>query len=472
MNRKAIDFIKNFSYTLFSNLVSLLISALVVLVVPKLIGVEEYGYWQLYLFYTSYVGFLHFGWNDGVYLRYGGKEYDKLDKKLLFSQYHMLVISQLLIGMSIALLAVFFVRDPERMFIFQMTALCLVIVNSRYMLLFLLQATNRIKGYAQITILDRVTYLGLVLVLLAFGVREYKLMIVADLAGKFISLLFAMYSCRDIVFRRLSDFYFSFRETFLNISVGIKLMFSNIASKFVLGFVKFGIERSWDVATFGKVSLTLSVSNLVMLFINAIGLVMYPVLRRTREEKLSEIYTTMRDLLMVLLLGALVVYYPLKSTLSKWLPDYADSLNYMGMLFPIMVFEGKMSLLINTYLKALRMEKRILVVNVISLAVSALLTLITTVIIKDLDLAIISIVGLLAFRSIIAEVVLSKKLAIPVYKDIILEIIMSIIFISTAWLINTPMVMVFYGLAYLIYLCVKRSDICISIANLKQLLRS
>ena len=472
MNRKAIDFIKNFSYTLFSNLVSLLISALVVLVVPKLIGVEEYGYWQLYLFYTSYVGFLHFGWNDGVYLRCGGKDYDKIDKKLLFSQYHMLVISQLLIGMSIALLAVFFVRDPERMFIFQMTALCLVIVNSRYMLLLLLQATNRIKGYAQITILDRVTYLGLVLVLLAFGVREYKLMIVADLAGKFISLLFAMYSCRDIVFRRLSDFYFSFRETFLNISVGIKLMFSNIASKFVLGFVKFGIERSWDVATFGKVSLTLSVSNLVMLFINAIGLVMYPVLRRTREEKLSEIYTTMRDLLMVLLLGALVVYYPLKSTLSKWLPDYADSLNYMGMLFPIMVFEGKMSLLINTYLKALRMEKRILVVNVISLAVSALLTLITTVIIKDLDLAIISIVGLLAFRSIIAEVVLSKKLAIPVYKDIILEIIMSIIFISTAWLINTPMVMVFYGLAYLIYLCVKRSDICISIANLKQLLRS
>ena len=138
------------------------------------------------------------------------------------------------------------------------------------------------------------------------------------------------------------------------------------------------------------------------------------------------------------------------------------------MLFPIMVFEGKMSLLINNYLKALRMQKLILVVNVISLAVSALLTLITTVIIKDLDLAIISIVGLLAFRSIIAEVVLSKKLAIPVYKDIILEIIMSIIFISTAWLINTPMVMVFYGLAYLI--CVKRSDICV-LLPIKQLLK-
>ena len=72
MNNKALDFIKNFSYTLSSNLLSLVISTLVVLIIPKLIGVEEYGYWQLYIFYTSYIGFLHFGWNDGIYLRYGG----------------------------------------------------------------------------------------------------------------------------------------------------------------------------------------------------------------------------------------------------------------------------------------------------------------------------------------------------------------------------------------------------------------
>lgn len=47
---------------------------------------EEYGYCQLHLFYSSYVGFLHFGWNDGIYLRYGGKNYIELDKKLFFFQ--------------------------------------------------------------------------------------------------------------------------------------------------------------------------------------------------------------------------------------------------------------------------------------------------------------------------------------------------------------------------------------------------
>lgn len=73
--------IKNFSYTLTSNIIAFLISALVTFIVPKVLGVENYSYFQLYLFYVSYTGFLHFGWADGIYLRYGGKYYEELDRK-------------------------------------------------------------------------------------------------------------------------------------------------------------------------------------------------------------------------------------------------------------------------------------------------------------------------------------------------------------------------------------------------------
>lgn len=65
-----------------------------------------------------------------------------------------------------------------------------------------------------------------------------------------------------------------------NISVGIKLMFANIASMLIIGIVRFGIERAWDVATLGKVSLTLSILNMII-FINAVGIIMFPTLRRT-----------------------------------------------------------------------------------------------------------------------------------------------------------------------------------------------
>ncbi|MGV2948084.1 hypothetical protein, partial [Acinetobacter sp. AGC35] len=129
---------------------------------------------------------------------------------------------QIILAIIIILTASFYLSDANKLFIFQMIAICLLTVNLRYMLLYILQGTNRIKEYAQITMVDRLLYCGLIIVLLLAGVRDYRILIVADLIGKFISLLFAMYSCKDIVFQRVSTFYFSLRETIENINVGIK----------------------------------------------------------------------------------------------------------------------------------------------------------------------------------------------------------------------------------------------------------
>lgn len=472
MNNKAINFIRNFSYTLTSNLISLLVSILVVLVVPKLIGIEDYGYWQLYMFYIAFVGFLHFGWNDGVYLRYGGKRYDELDKNLFFSQFYMLVIAQFIIAGLIGISTFVFIQGNDRIFIFQMIALGLVIVNVRLMLLFILQSTNRIKEYAQITLVDRILYSLLISIFLMIGIRDYKILIVADIIAKLISLCFAIYCCKDIVFQKFSKFRFSINEAILNINVGIKLMFANIASMLIIGVIRFGMERSWDVSTFGKVSLTLSIANLMMIFINAIGIVLFPVLRRIDGEKLSSIYVTIKNLLMLILFGILLLYYPLKVFLADWLPNYADSLIYMALLFPMCVYEGKMALLINTYLKTLREEKLLLKINLVSLILSIKFTILTAFLLKNLDLTVLSIVILLAFRCILAEILLAKLLGVTVLKDLFLETVMVIIFITVAWYVNSWLVVLLYFTAYLIYIIVKGRDIVLTTQNIKVLLKA
>lgn len=471
MNSKVSNFIKNFMYSLTSNIVAVLVSTLVILIVPKLIGIEGYGYLQLYLFYSSYVGFLHFGWNDGIYLRYGGKEYKQLDKNLFFSQFYMLAILQIIISIIISTFGVLLVADESKTFIIQMTAICLLLTNTNFMLLYILQSTNRIKEYANIMMISRILYFTLTVSFLVSGIREYKLIIVSDLIGRLISLLYAMYCCHDIVFRKISTFYFSFREAIDNISVGIKLMFANIASMLIIGVVRFGIERSWDVSTFGKVSLTLSISNLLMLFINALGIVVFPILRRTNKTRLPSIYITMSDLLMIILLGTLMIYYPLKVVLTLWLPEYADNLMYMALVFPMCVFEGKMALLINTYLKTLRKEKMMLKINLFSLFWCIIITIITTMLLKNLNLALVSIVIILALRCSITEILLSKILRISIVKDIVLELMITIIFILTGWFINSWFTMLLYTLAYMIYLFIKRKDIASMIKNLKLLIK-
>jgi O-antigen/teichoic acid export membrane protein len=472
LNGKLLNFIKNMSYTISSNLLSLLITTLIILFIPKIIGIEEYGYWQLYLVYSSYVGFFHFGWNDGIYLRFGGQKYYELDKKLFFSQFVELFLSQIIFAAIIFCYAFFFITNTDRKFVIQMVSFTLIIVNSRLLFFYILQATKRVKDFALISMFDRIIYAFLILILLIIGYRDYKSLIIADLLGKFSSLVLSMILCKDIVFRKLSDFYLTTNEIFRNIRVGMKLMVANMASALIIGIVRLGIERTWDIATFGKVSLTLSISNLMMIFINAIGIILFPILRRTDSEKLVNIYSTMRNFLMLILLGILILYYPIKTAIAQWLPQYSDSLLYMALIFPIFIYEGKMALLINTYLKTLRCEKAMLRINLFSMFISLIMTFAAVQIFENLIFAIVQIVILLSLRSTIAETYLTNKLKINLRKDVILEFSLTLIFILSGWFINTWFTVLVYGLSYMVYLFIKKNDFIITINNLKLLIKA
>ena len=78
---------KNISLAFISNIIGLIASSVITFVLPKFIGVTQYSYYQLYIFYVSYVGFFGFGWIDGLYLRYGWKYFNKINKNFLFFEF-------------------------------------------------------------------------------------------------------------------------------------------------------------------------------------------------------------------------------------------------------------------------------------------------------------------------------------------------------------------------------------------------
>lgn len=469
MNIKLVVFLKNFSYTLTSNFVGLLSSTLIVLIAPKIINVEQYGYFQLYILYTTYVALLHFGWNDGIYLRYGGKEYKDLDKALFNSQFWMLVLFEILISTGLIFATYVLVKDVEKIFILIMTLICSLIVIPRGFLLFVLQGTNRIENYAKATMIGKITYVSLFLLATSLGFISYKIIILIDLIGKFISLIYTMFSCRDIVFNKLNNFYFSFKETLNNISVGIKVSTAYLASSLVIGVVKLGIERNWDISTFGKVSLTLSITNLFMIFVNAVGLILFPALRRTNANKLPQLYKIIRDLITVPFLGIILMYYPFFNIISNWLPQYTDSLSYMGILFPVVLYESKMSLLVNIFLKTLRKESVLLKVNIFTLVLSSLTTLITVFVLSSLDLAVFTILFLLMFRYVISELAVSKLLKLNFNKTLIFELLLSILFVISTQSMNKASGIMIYMFVYIVYLLFKKRDLLLIYNELKYL---
>lgn len=459
--------LKNLSYSFLANGTSTLISMILVLFVPKIVGVEEYAYWQLFLFYASYVGFFHFGWADGIYLRFGGEKYEELDKKYFHTQFWLLTFLEIIIGVTIVVAACLFVPDEKKVQVFIAVGICCVLQIPRTFLQYVLQTTNRIVNYAKNFLWEKFIYAFLVILFLALGFREFRVLVLADLIARGATLVLLVKECQDIVFKGILDVRQGIQDAWENINVGIKLMFGNIASNLLLGIVRWAIQNHWTVEIFGRVSLSITASNLLMTFIGAVSIVIYPMLKNVDESQYPVVYGKMRNMLMIPVLGLLIVYYPAKVVLSWWLPQYAESLRYMALLFPMCVFESKMVMLINTYLKALREEKKIMLINWSAVAITTITTLIVVYGLDNLTLSILSLTVLMGVRCCIGEVILAKRMKISIAKDIVVEWIMIAVFILSGWKLNSFMVTVVYAGAYLLYLYWKREAVGDWIKNIK-----
>jgi len=67
---------------------------------------------------------------------------------------------------------------------------------------------------------------------------------------------------------------------------------------------------------------------------------------------------------------------------------------------------------------------------------------------------------------------LSKELKFNVKKDILLELLLTVIFILSGWFINSWFTVLIYGMAYIIYLTIKKKDITKTIISLRLLMKA
>ena len=425
--------VKKLSYSVSANFLNLLISVFVSFIVPKVLDVEQYGYWQLYIFYVGYVGFFHFGVADGIYLRYGGEFYDELDKPLMSSQIWILSILEFLVFLGFFMFALLVIKDESKKFIIIITGLNCIIMLPRTLLQYILQTTGRIQEYARNFMLERVIYIVLVLIFLVSGVRRFEYMLMADVGAKVIALIGVLILCKDIVFSKLITLSAGISEFWKNISSGSKLMFANVAGMLIIGIVRFGIERNWDIATFGKVSFSLSISSFVLTFINAVSVVIFPIIKRSDQSRLPVVFETLGIVLSATTMVLLIAYYPMQKLLLLWLPHYEEAIRYFAILFPIVLFESRTSLLNNTYLKALREEKMMLYLNVFAVGISLITTVVIVGLLNNLTLAIVSIVGLQMVKCILLEFYLQKKMGMKRSYDVYWSVAATCVFIYGNW---------------------------------------
>lgn len=459
MVTKKREFLKNIVYAFGAQGITLVLSVFMSLVVPKFLGIREFGYWQLFIFYSTYIGLLHFGLNEGIYLKYGGKKYEQLNFRLIGSQFWYSIFIQLFIVVVIALLTLFFISDPERSFVIQFTCLHVLIYNSSVLFGYLFQAVGDIKLYSRAIFIEKITFIIFMLALLLLGSTSFRPLIILFLLAKIISISYYINKGKEFIFIKLYSFRTIFNEFKNNIISGSHLLLSNIANTLIFGIGRFFVDKRFGIEVFGKISFSLSLAGFFLLFVTQIGIVLFPTLRQASTENQKKIYELSRGTLGILLSSIYIFYFPLSYVVNIWLPEYSESLKFLILLLPLCVFDGKTLILCGTFLKVLRKEKFLLKINIISVIISFILCYLSVFIYKNLYFLTLSLVISVGIRSFIAEKYLSKIMGIKIIKEFIYEISLSAIFVLLTWNFM-PLTAWFLTLtAFLIYLLLNLSKI-------------
>lgn len=461
--------IKNFSAAFAAQGFAMLLSIISSLFVPKMLGVEEYGYWQLFIFYAGYVGVFHFGLNDGVYLINGGITRSKIDKSSIISQFWFSLGVQLVISAGIVAVALLGPFEPERQTVLIATATFLPIQNAALYLGYVFQAMNETTLFSFSSIIERFTFAAPLVVLLLLKVTDFLPYVISYIFSSACQLAYCAWNARDFFSAGLEPLPQAAREALGSIKVGASLMLANIASTLILGVARFVIDLVWGIETFGQLSLSISCVNFFLAFVSQASMVLFPALRQGDEHTVARFYAVARDLMGLCFPVIYLLYYPFVWLLGMWLPHYATSFVFFAYMIPICLFDAKMNITGTTIFKVFRQERLLLRLNVATAVISAVGSLLGAYVFHSVHVVILSVVAAIMFRSVYAELRITKDLGTKHSLMFVGEIALSAASVFLATTFDAPLAAGLYVAAFVVYLLVFRVELRELVASVTSL---
>lgn len=467
---KEAGFIKSSSFALISQIVSISVGVISTFLLPKLLTISDFGYYQLFLLYASYVGLAHFGFCDGMYLSLGGKRFEEVDKKEWGAKYLIVVGHLLLLCLLISLYSVLMLSN-EYQNIGLYVGFYLFVENVFILLGFHLIATAHVIVYSRAIMISKLLFLVFVLLCIAFlPLRSFNAVSIAYITTHGVAALYIFSKFRGFFHLNYllnQNRYLLMKSVIVCVIVGFPLVLSNLAANFILGSGRLFIQDGWNIEVFAKVSFALTISFFVLTFISQISYVLFPFLRRSDAEQQRFLLNDFVNVFGLLVMACLVLYIPLSYVIKQWLPNYEMSISYLFMLFPITYFEVKNKLIFDTFFKSLLKQKALLIINVLALALAIILYFLFRTIML-LDAIVISMVFSIFLKSILMQFYLYRKYGMAQnFSSILLEPMLLAIAVITFYFWGLAGITFCYFALMMPYFIVRRNVFIHSVRHIK-----
>lgn len=406
------NFIKDSFWTIGAQGISLLTSIIVSFILPKYISVEQFGYWQYFLLWASYVGVMHLGFGDGVYLKLGGQYWESIDRKEWIPQIQSMFFVQLIITILVVLFSFMLCKSEKYLIIFLWTAAYLVIENTYKIITMAMMATDQIPFVSKTVIIDKLIMSALVLYLIFIHNENASYIMCSYTLAHLVVCIMTIHRCRLFASIQMPD-----KKLFASIAtvckIGFILMLANFVSILIMGLCRLAVEHYWNIEVFSKLSFSITIASFLLFFISQIGYVLFPILKRIRKDAQAILFEKMDFVMTLLPMVFYIFFFVMYFFVLNWLPKYEESLKFLAFTAPCICYETRVVLLYNTYFKNLGKIKKLLYINIITV-LCAIICYAYAIALHNIDLMALSI--------LIAEIVKVLIMQRALYKEYSLKL--------------------------------------------------
>lgn len=307
-----------------ANVINMLFSVISNFILPKYLSIESYGYYKIYMLYIGYLGFVHLGFVDGIYLRYGGKEVSTINSSRLLKESVTLRNSQLLLT-AIVLIGAVCMRNP----IAVLLAFACVPVNMIAFYKSLFQATGRFKDYGLVlSLLPMLIFVCNVVLLFCIKTDNYLFYISIVLFANLFLYLYLEWNSH-LLLGKNKFFTFDWEVFRENVQTGFTLMTGNFASLLITSIDRWFIQLWMSISAFSFYSFAVSVENLFNVCVSAVTTTLYNHLCREKENaKIVKLKSTC----VVIGIYLIAVAFPVKWIIGYWLQKYSAATDSLFIL--------------------------------------------------------------------------------------------------------------------------------------------
>lgn len=355
---KSNKFSKDLMSVVFSNLIILISSIITGFVVPKVLGVREYGYYKIFTLYLSYSALMHLGFVDGVLLKFAGKEYDELPKEKFRRYTKFFFTFQCVVALIIVLVALFLLNDEYRKII-ALLAIDILAINITAYYQYISQSTMRFTELSVRKILLAVLKIILVALMLLFSLADMK-----NFTNAFVYIGGIV-----LIDVSLAIWYFcSYKDISVGVSTSLKACRSDIITFFKEGIILtvayqaamviFSLDRQFvsllfDTETYGVYSFAYNIISMVTTVVSAVSFVLFPRLKQLKKETIMNSFSKAMASISIIAVAAMIGYQPLCLIIKMILPDYISALDYLRIIFPGLALSCCINIIMFTYYKAM-----------------------------------------------------------------------------------------------------------------------